>query len=64
MSTATITQAQNKGLRHHFAETARGMRDFAVQLYVAHGGWFGQDARRAASHGPAVPAELRNVASN
>jgi hypothetical protein len=40
MSTATITQAQNKGLRHQFADAVASIRDFAVELYAAHGGWF------------------------
>ncbi|CAH0165648.1 hypothetical protein SRABI118_00871 [Massilia sp. Bi118] len=78
MSTATITQAQDKGLRHQFAETARTIRAFAIELYVAHGGWFSHDAKRAEqtsrrqllslaaaaeSHSPALSAELRNFAS-
>lgn len=78
MSTATITQAQDKGLRHQFAETARNIRAFAIELYVAHGGWFSHDAKRAGqtsrrqllslaaaaeSHSPALSAELRNFAS-
>lgn len=49
MSTATITQAQDKGLRHQFAETARTIRDFAIELYAAHGGWFVHDAAQPAS---------------
>jgi hypothetical protein len=49
MSTATITQAQDKGLRHQFAETVRHIRDFAVELYAAHGGWFVHDAGQPAS---------------
>jgi hypothetical protein len=49
MSTATITQAQDKGLRHQFAETARNIRDFAIELYAAHGGWFVHDAAQPAS---------------
>jgi hypothetical protein len=49
MSTATITQAQGKGLRHQFAETVRNIRDFAVELYAAHGGWFVHDAAQPAS---------------
>jgi hypothetical protein len=49
MSTATITQAQDKGLRHQFAETVRNIRDFAIELYAAHGGWFVHDAGQPAS---------------
>jgi hypothetical protein len=49
MSTATITQAQDKGLRHQFADTLNKLRDFAVELYAAHGGWFVHDAGQPAS---------------
>jgi hypothetical protein len=78
MSTATMTQAQDKGLRHQFAETAAMVRSFAIELFVAHGGWFVHDAGRAAqtsrrellslaadaeSHSPALSAELRHFAS-
>jgi hypothetical protein len=49
MSTATITQAQSKGLRHQFLETVRSFRDFAIELYAAHGGWFVHDAAQPAS---------------
>jgi hypothetical protein len=78
MSTATITQAQDKGLRHQFADSIAKIRAFAIELYVAHGGWFAHDAVGAAqksrrellslaadaeSHSPALSAELRNFAS-
>jgi hypothetical protein len=77
MSTATITQAQDKGLRHQFADTVASIRAFAIELFVAHGGWFQHDAKRAQesrsqllamaaaaeSHSPALSAELRNFAS-
>jgi len=49
MSIATITQAQNKGLRHQFADSLGKIRDFAVELYAAHGGWFVLDAGQPAS---------------
>jgi hypothetical protein len=49
MSTATITQAQNKGLRHQFAGSFGKIRDFAIELYAAHGGWFVHDAGQPAS---------------
>jgi hypothetical protein len=49
MSTATITQAQNKGLRHQFSDGLGKIRDFAVELYAAHGGWFVHDAGQPAS---------------
>jgi hypothetical protein len=79
MSTATITQAQDKGLRHQFADSFGKIRGFAIELYAAHGGWISQhgetrraqDGRRqlmslaaaAESHSPALSAELRNLAS-
>lgn len=49
MNTATITQAQNKGLRHQFADAFGKIRDFAIELYTAHGGWFVTDAAQPAS---------------
>jgi hypothetical protein len=49
MNTATITQAQSKGLRHHFADSLGKIRDFAIELYAAHGGWFVLDAGQPAS---------------
>jgi hypothetical protein len=75
MSTATITQAQDKGLRQQFADSLGTIRDFAVALYAAHGGWIAQGASQngrdqlmslaaaAESHSPALSAELRNLAS-
>lgn len=39
MTAATITQAQVKGLRHHFSALADGVRAFATGLFAAHGGW-------------------------
>jgi hypothetical protein len=47
MSTATITQAQNKGLRHQFADAVASIRDFAIELYAAHGGYAGQASSSA-----------------
>jgi hypothetical protein len=49
MNTATITQAHDKGLRHHLAGTVGKIRDFAIELYTAHGGWFAHDAAQPAS---------------
>lgn len=75
MSTVTITQAQNKGLRHQFADAIAAIRAFAIELYAAHGGWIAQSAApngreqllslaaAAESHSPALSAELRNFAS-
>ena len=39
MSSATITQAQGKGLRHQLADVGSALRRFAAGLYAAHGGW-------------------------
>ena len=78
MNTAIIDAAQDKRLRHQLAEAVRSIRSFAIELYVAHGGWFADDARRtgaqgrgellslaaaAESHSPALSAELRHFAS-
>lgn len=41
MTAMTITQAQDKGLRHHFA----GLREFAAGLFAAHGGWMQPQTR-------------------
>jgi len=49
MNTATITQAQDKGLRHHIAELFGKIRDFAIEMYTAHGGWFVLDAAQSGS---------------
>jgi hypothetical protein len=49
MNIATITQAQDKGLRHQFADAFGKIRDFAIELYTAHGGWFVTDAAQPAS---------------
>ncbi|ALK95950.1 hypothetical protein AB595_09485 [Massilia sp. WF1] len=78
MSTATIIQAQDKGLRQQFADSIAKIRDFAIELYAAHGGWIAQSetqraqnsraelmalAAAAESHSPALSAELRHFAS-
>lgn len=49
MNTATITQAHDKALRHHLADAFGKLRDFAIELYTAHGGWFVHDAAQPAS---------------
>jgi hypothetical protein len=72
MSATSITQAQDKGLRHHFSS----LRRFAAGLYAAHGGWPRQGgvaqvdmsglvslAARVENHSPSLSAELRNLAS-
>ena len=64
MNTATITQAQTKGPRHQLADILGTVRDFAIELYTAHGGWFVHDAVQPASGAFARNAVKRNVASN
>jgi hypothetical protein len=51
MTVATITQAQDKGLRHQFAGVASDVLEFCRKLYTAHGG-----AVAKASHGQQVSA--------
>jgi hypothetical protein len=38
MTVATITQAQDKGLRHQFAGIISDVLEFCRELYTAHGG--------------------------
>lgn len=64
MNTATITQAQTKGLRHQFADILGTIREFAIELYTAHGGWFAHDGAQPASGAFARNAVKRNAASN
>jgi hypothetical protein len=56
MSSATITQAQGKGLRHQIADVGSALRRFAAELYAAHGGW--------AAARPAVPAQAKQKSRN
>lgn len=49
MNTATITQAQDKGLRHQFADLFGKIREFAIELYEAHGGLIVPDAAHPSS---------------
>lgn len=77
MSAATITQAQDKGLRHQFDALLGNVRNFAAGLYAAHGGWLAPAARtgrqgnasvmsladQAEAHSPSLSAELRFLAS-
>jgi hypothetical protein len=58
MNTATINQAHDKGLRQHLADAFGKIRDFAIELYTAHGGWFVHDAAQ-----PASGARARNKQS-
>jgi hypothetical protein len=39
MTAATITQAQDKGLRHQLSALAASVGAFATELFAAHGGW-------------------------
>jgi hypothetical protein len=57
MTTATITQAQDK--RHPLADLFGKIRDFAIELYTAHGGWFVVDAAQPAS-GALARTKLNN----
>jgi hypothetical protein len=63
MNTATITQAQDKGLRHQFADIVSSIRTFAIELYAAHGGWFGYDAAQPVS-GAIARRQLMNLAKD
>jgi hypothetical protein len=46
MTTATITQAQDK---RPLADLLGKIRNFAIEMYTAHGGWFVVDAAQPAS---------------
>ena len=46
MNAATITQAQEQGLRHQSGLFAT-IRNFSEQLFVAHGGWLAARKERA-----------------
>lgn len=48
MNTATIAQAQDKGLRNEFADVFAKIRNFAIELYTAHGGWFATETAQPA----------------
>jgi predicted phage gp36 major capsid-like protein len=69
MSSATITQAQQQGLRQQFGALLGAVRGFAAGLYAAHGGWTAPRDRlmaladQAAAHSPSLSNELRNFAS-
>jgi hypothetical protein len=54
MNAATITQAQDKGLRHQFADLFATVRGFSEQLFVAHGGWLAARKARASKTSYAV----------
>jgi hypothetical protein len=58
MTTATITHAQDKGLRHQFADAAGNVLDFCRKLYAAYGGNIGPAPRREKKMSPAQLLEL------
>lgn len=63
MTAATITQAQDKGLRHQFGALLGNVRDFAVGLYAAHGGWLAPATHDQAQTCSNPSTELRYLAS-
>jgi hypothetical protein len=79
MTAATITQTQDKGLRHQFAGIASNVQEFCRKLYAAYGGNLGPStprrekkmtpaqlnalADRFEAYSPNLSAELRNLAS-
>ena len=64
MNTATITQANDKGLRPLFADAFAKIRNFAIELYKAQGGWFIHDAAQPTSGALARMMVLAGEASN
>ena len=76
MNAATITQAQNDGLRHHTTDLFATVRSFCEELFTAHGGWFTRSsdelagrnemlalAAESEAHSPSLAAELRYFAN-
>lgn len=75
MNAATITQAQNEGLRHQSTDLFATVRSFCEQLFTAHGGWFARNddatarkemlalAAESEAHSPNLAAELRYFAN-
>jgi len=76
MNAATITQAQDEGLRHQTTDLFAIVRSFCEQLFTAHGGWFARGSDDAAArsemlalaaeseaHSPNLAAELRYFAN-
>lgn len=62
MTAATITQAQNEGLRHQSGVFAT-IRSFCEQLYVAHGGWLFGARKDAAQQAMIARDELLSLAA-
>jgi hypothetical protein len=56
MSVATITQAQDKSLRHQFAGIASDVLEFCRKLYTAHGGAATRARRTRQASQPQVAA--------
>jgi hypothetical protein len=56
MSVATITQAQDKSLRHQFAGIASEVLEFCRNLYTAHGGAVARARRATEMSSPQVAA--------
>lgn len=76
MSTATLTQVQDKGLRRQFADAAGSVLDFCRKLYAAHGGspaprrektmnpaQLHALADRYEAYSPTLASELRSLAA-
>ena len=63
MTAATITQAQNKGLRHQLGDVFATIRSFCEQLYVAHGGWLFGARKDAEKQAMAARRELLSLAA-
>jgi hypothetical protein len=79
MSTATITHAQDQGLRHQFTDAAASVLDFCRKLYAAYGGNIGPVAPRGEkkmtatqlneladrfeAYSPNLAAEIRTLAA-
>jgi hypothetical protein len=74
---ATITHAQDQGLRHQFADAAASVLDFCRKLYAAYGGIIGpvaprekkmsatqlnELAKRFEAYSPNLAAEIRTLA--
>jgi hypothetical protein len=68
MSTATITQAQDKGLRHQFADIAADVLGFCRKLLPRRekkmsSAQLNALADRFEAYAPNLSAEIRNLAS-
>ena len=59
MTTATL--ASTSANKHNAAGLAQRIRSFAIELYLAHGGWFVVDAAQPASGALASETLRRNA---